>query len=265
MSDYSWISRAFVFQRDRERYTERRMGMMHAVGRRFENDWYTELSSRMEWVDVNDIRRGAPRQVRDVEGTNMLVGIKPTFVRDRTDSRILPSRGDRLSVSVEQVVGDFTFTVVEGDYRRYFTTYTDPLDRKHILALRVMAGQIFGDAPVYEKYYGGGIGSLRGFRYRGISPRGGRYHDPIGGDFMFLAGAEYTFPLVGDQLRAVLFVDSGTVDDSLTRYRVSAGPGLRWVIPILGQIPMNLTLGIPVIKQDRDRTQMFQFSIGLSF
>jgi len=265
LSDYSWMSRFFVFQREYERWTDQRLGMVHAIGRRFQNDWYAGLSSRVMWVDVTDIGRGAPQQVRDVEGTNMLIGIKPVFVRDRTDSRVLPSRGDRLSVSVEQVVGDFTFTVVEGDYRRYFTTYTDALDRKHILALRVMAGQIFGDAPLYEKYYGGGIGSIRGFRHRGVSPRAGRYHDPIGGDFEFLAGAEYTFPLVGDQLRGVLFVDTGTVDDSLTRYRVSAGPGLRWVVPILGQIPMNLSLGIPIVKQDRDRTQLLQFSIGLSF
>jgi len=266
-SDYSWMSRAYLFERGRERYDERRAGMMHAIGRRFQNDWYAELSSRLEFVDVNNIRRGAPQEVRDVEGWNMLLGLKPTLVRDRTDSRYLPSRGDRLSVSVEQMVGDFTFTVVEGDYRRYFTMYTDPLDRKHILAFRVTAGQIFGDAPVYEKYYGGGIGSIRGFRYRGISPRGGRYHDPIGGDFMFFAGAEYTFPIVGDQLRGILFVDTGTVDESpsFTNYRMAVGPGLRWVIPALGQIPMNLTFGIPIMKQDRDRTQMFQFSIGVSF
>jgi len=264
-SEYSWFSRVYAFDRARERYDEQRIGMVHAIGRRFPNDWYAQLSSRVEGVNLRNVKTDAAPEVIHDKGSHLLTGIRAMIVRDRTDSRILPSRGDVLSLSVEQVLGDHTFTRVEGDYRRYFTVYMDELDRKHILALRVMGGKIFGDAPVFEKYYGGGPGSIRGFRYRGISPRGGIHSDPIGGDVILLAGTEYTFPLVGNQLRGVVFADAGTVDDSLTRFRVSVGPGLRWVIPILGQIPMNLSLGIPIVSQEGDNKQIFQFSIGVSF
>ena len=40
------------------------------------------------------------------------------------------------------------------------------------------------DDPFFERYYAGGIGSIRGFQFRGISPRDGPDNDRIGGDFL---------------------------------------------------------------------------------
>ena len=53
--------------------------------------------------------------------------------------------------------------------------YEDLLDRKTVLGLHVNAGFIpIGNSVFFERFYGGGIGSIRGFRFRGVSPRGGR-------------------------------------------------------------------------------------------
>jgi outer membrane protein insertion porin family len=195
------------------------------------------------------------------------VGVKGTLIRDRTDSRWMPSTGDRFLLSFEQVMGGFAFSEAEGEYRIYRTLYIDALDRKHILAARLAAGQIFGDAPVFERFYGGGIGSVRGFDYRGISPRSIASDDPIGGKFMTFAGVEYGFPIVGEQLRGVVFLDSGTVEEDfeITTYRVAAGVGLRWIIPMFGPVPMSLDFGFPIRKDDEDDTQLLSFSIGWTF
>ena len=63
---------------------------------------------------------------------------------------------------------------------------TDAFERKSVLALRADTGAIVGDAPVFEKYYGGGFGSIRGFGFRGISPRNGIFNDRTGGEFVLL-------------------------------------------------------------------------------
>jgi hypothetical protein len=76
-------------------------------------------------------------------------------------------------------------------------------------------GAIAGDAPVFERFYGGGLGSIRGFEFRGVSPRQGLRDDRVGGDFLALLDAEYSFPIVGEILRGVLFVDSGTVEKNI--------------------------------------------------
>jgi outer membrane protein assembly complex protein YaeT len=264
---YSLGTKGFLFTRGREKYDETRFGGVVSLGHMFKNRWYGELAARVEGVDINDLDSGAPPEVVRDRGSHMLVGLKGTLVRDRTDSRWLPSTGDRLRISYEQMVGDFNFGRGVGEYRIYGTLYVDPTNRKHILAGRLGVGHIFGSAPVFERFYGGGHGSVRGFEYRGISPRSRGTNDQIGGDLMLFAGAEYEFPLIGEHLRGVVFVDSGTVEDTfeITTYRVSAGLGLRWIVPLLGPVPMNLDFGFPISKHGKDDTEIFSFSIGWMF
>jgi len=264
---YSLGTRAFVFTSGRESYDETRYGGLVSVGRRFKNRWYGEVAGRVEGVRVNDLDDDAPRDVRDVEGTTALAGVKGTLVRDRTDSRWLPSAGDRFKVSYEQVMGDFTFGRADADYRIYYTVYTDAIDRKHIIAARASAGAIFGDAPVFERYYGGGFGSVRGFDFRGISPRQGPGDDVVGGDFKIFVGSEYSFPIIARNLRGVVFIDSGTVERNIEirDYRVSAGVGLRLHLRFFGEVPMSLDFGFPLNKTDEDDTQLVSFSIGWVF
>jgi outer membrane protein insertion porin family len=259
--------RVYFFMRKRETYDEQRGGYMASVGKRFPNRWYVELSGRLEGVRLNSLDSDAPPEVVADKGSTFLAGPKLTFTRDRTDSRWLPSTGDRFQMSYEQIVGGATFGETVLDYRCYRTVWVDALDRKHILAGRLTAGSICGDAPVFERFYGGGIGSMRGFDYRGISPRSKGTDKQIGGDFLFLAGAEYTFPLVGDMLRGVLFLDTGTVEENfeVTTYRAAAGFGVRWVIPLLGQVPMSFDFGFPISKDSQDDTQIFSFSVGWTF
>ncbi len=265
---YSFGSKVFLFDRTRESYTETRGGVVNSIGRYFFNDWRAELSNRIEGVDIHKIELNPPPEVVQDKGTSLVVGLKGSLTRDRTDSRLLPSKGDRLQVSYEQVTGSFNFGVAEADYRFYNTLWTDALDRKHILATRIAAGQIVaGDAPVFEKFYGGGTGSIRGFKYRGVGPTDGLNNDPIGGNFTFFLGTEYTFPIIGEVLRGVIFLDTGTVEESpgFSHYRAAVGPGLRMVIPIFGQVPIDLDFGFPLLKSDHDDTQIFSFNMGVTF
>ncbi|MCE5326067.1 MAG: outer membrane protein assembly factor BamA [Planctomycetaceae bacterium] len=264
---YSLGARGFAWTRKREDWDETRVGGLMTVGHKFINHWFGQVATRVEAIDISDVSTDTSTEIRDEEGWHSLVGIKPALIRDRTDSRWLPSKGDRLELSYEQVFGTSTFGNIQGEYHYYHTLATDALDRKHILASRVAAGQIVGDAPFFERYYGGGIGSIRGFKYRGISPRGSNGDDPIGGDFMFFAGSEYSFPLIGKDLRGVLFVDTGTVnsDFGFSNYRMSIGTGLRWVVPMLGPVPLSLDVAVPILKGDDDDTQILSFSVGVTF
>ena len=267
---YSLGLRAFLFNRGRESYDETRFGGLVSVGHRFKNRWYGEFATRAEGVRIDNLDNDAPPEVIEDEGDHFLLGLKGTLVRDRTDSRWMPSAGDRIQLSAEQVVGSHDFLRATGEYRIYRTLYVDAMERKHILAGRAAVGHIFSDAPVFERFYGGGIGSIRGFKYRGISPRSEGTDEPIGGEFMIYAGAEYSFPIFGtegQQLRGVVFLDSGTVEEDfgIQTYRVSAGVGVRWVIPLFGPVPMSFDFGFPISKDEDDDDQVFSFSVGWSF
>lgn len=264
---YSVGTKAFLFNRGRENYDETRYGGVFSFGHRFKNRWYGELATRIEGVDITDIDSTAPIEITADKGQHLLAGLKGTLIRDRTDSRWLPSTGDRFRINYEQVTGDYNFGKAEAQYRIYRTLYVDALDRKHVISGRASVGGIFGDAPVFERFYGGGMGSVRGFEYRGISPRGTGSSDAIGGDMMVLIGAEYEFPIVTKQVRGVLFLDTGTVEDNfgITAYRASIGAGIRWIVPMLGDVPMSFDFGFPISKDGQDDTQIFSFSVGVLF
>lgn len=263
-SEYSLGVKAYVFTTGRETYDEMRWGPVVSVGRMFRNRWYGEGSVRLEGITIDGLSTTAPPQVMSDAGDHILVFFKGALAKDRTDSRWLPSEGDRFRASYEQAVGSYNFGRVNTSYAIFHTLHEDTLDRKHILASRGSLGYIVGDAPVFEKFYGGGIGSIRGFRYRGISPRAAGTNKQIGGDFTLFLGTEYSFPLVERNLRGVVFLDTGTVskDFGIDTYRVAVGVGLRWRVPMMGPVPMTFNFAFPLVKGAGDDTEVFSFSIG---
>jgi len=258
----------YLFSRGRESYDESRVGAQVSLGKEFRNRWYGELAARVANIRVDDLESDAPPEVIADKGDHLQLGLQGTIVRDRTDSRWQPSRGDRINLTLEQVVGDDNFLKSSAEYTRYWTVYLDSLDRKHILAGRARGNVVAaGTAPVFDRYYGGGIGDIRGFAFRGISPRSMGTDEPIGGKLRTYLGSEYSFPVVGENLRAVVFLDSGTVEAncSVDTWRVSTGFGIRLLIPYFGPVPMSLDFGFPISKDGSDDTQLISFTFGWVF
>ena len=274
---------AYLYERGRDGYDERRLGGIVSFGRRFDDrilggllkGWAGEVALRLEYVDIRGVAGGLARlweaqDILDAEGDHYLSSVKGTLLHDTTDSLFLPSRGHRLKLSYEQagaLGGDYTFGKALADVNWYYTVYTDSFDRKHILAVRGTMGYIVGDSPVFERFYGGGMSTLRGFDFRGVSPRQGAEDRAVGGDFLLLTGAEYGVPLYGKTLRGVVFTDMGTVEEDfeITSWRVTLGLGLRVIIPYFGPVPLAFDFAWPVAKDGDDDTQVFSFSIGATF
>lgn len=264
---YRLNAQAFVATGYRETHDENRVGVGASLGHRFKNGWYAEAGARTEVVEITDVDRDAPSQVHKLDGDTFLQSFSASLTRNRTDSRWQPSSGDVFTIHGRQFVGDFSFQKVAADYRVYQTLHIDPFDRKHILSAKAGVGQIIGYAPTFERYYGGGIGSIRGFKYRGIGPRSPVGEDPIGGDFTAYVGSEYTYPLAGEQLRGVVFLDSGTVDQDVEfdTWRVSTGVGIRWMVPLMGPVPISFNVSYPLVKDEQDDTRIWSFTVGLMF
>ena len=267
-------SSVYFFERERDGYDERRIGGNFSFDKRFESgllkDWAGEVAFRAEYVGVLDRQSFAAKDIRDVEGGNYLSTIKFTLVHDTTDSRFDPSRGHRFSASWEQagaMGGNFYYSELGARYIKHWTVSVDDQDRKSVISVRAQVGQMLGDAPVFERFYAGGIGSMRGFGYRGISPRQGLRNNRVGGDFMALTGTEYSFPLYAKVVRGVFFTDMGTVEEEfgIGTWRASVGGGVRLTLPIFGTVPMEFDLAAPLSKDGDDDTQWFSFFIGLPF
>ncbi len=244
--------------------TESRTGLRVTLGRQLDKYWNASVSTRVENVGVNSITPGAPVDYTSVEGNNFLFGVRGDLTYDDRDSVLRATEGSLLDVSAEQCTGAATFPLLNVDYNKYMTLWqrADGTGRQ-VLALHSSVGYAGPDTPVYERFYGGGFRSMRGFEFRGVGPDINGFK--VGGDFMVLNSLEYQVPLVAkDAIYAVAFIDSGTVESNveIKDYRVSAGVGLRIVVPMLGQVPIALDFGIPVVKAASDNTQVFSFWLG---
>jgi outer membrane protein insertion porin family len=250
------------------------MGGKFSLGRRFGSRWSVTAPLRIENVDLSDIDDDAAADYFEVGDDERIIGAGLTLVRSSSDDVARPSKGTRTEVGFEQVTGDYNFTTIRGEYAVYAKLAEDVLGRKTVLQLTTRASYILQDdeeVPFYEQFYMGGQ-NFRGFKFRGVSPmgldrNGNQTDDPVGGTFSFFAGAELRQPLFEDLLAGVVFLDTGTVDDSVefTKYRVSTGIGFRLYVERLSPVPLAFDFGIPLLKEETDQKRLFTFSIEVPF
>ncbi|MBS0198300.1 MAG: outer membrane protein assembly factor BamA [Planctomycetes bacterium] len=273
-TDYSGFANIFYYTRYYTDYDENRIGTKFGVGRRFGSRWNFSLPVRIEQVKLPSIDDSAPAEYFKYEDPNLIIGAGISLSRSSIDDVINPSKGNKIEFAAEQVVGDYSYNILRAEYSVYTKLAEDVLGRKTTLQLTTRAGYIPQDTeevPFYERFFMGGQG-FRGFAFRGVSPvgpdrSGNPTDDPIGGNWMFFAGAEVKQPLYEEILSGVVFLDTGTVDTdvSFEHYRVSVGIGFRLYVQALSSVPLAFDFGFPIMKEKTDKDRLFTFSIDVPF
>jgi outer membrane translocation and assembly module TamA len=192
--------------------------------------------------------------------------------RDTTDSLIDPTRGHILS-AIGEIAPDFLGSNVQFaravlESRKYQRLGETNL----VLAGRLKFGIIepiqgTEEIPVYRRFFAGGSGSNRGYRFDYLGPRNPS-GTPIGGTALLEGSLEARIPIYKD-FRGVVFVDTGNVflkpkDLDLGQLRYASGVGVRYITPIG---PIGLDVGFPInrINPNQDPAYRFIFTVGQEF
>jgi outer membrane protein insertion porin family len=215
------------------------------------------------------IRANVPDAILEQTGSHLFHRFGASLAYDTRNSVQLPDSGQRTELDTEFVTGDQTFYKLELRSAWYFRG----LFKGHVLELVGRAGVAdsmgSSDVPFYERYYLGGLYSLRGFKYRSIAPREPGFDEPVGGDSYWFGSAEYSLPIMEKEgsvsLRFALFLDAGCV--GAQPYSFSGnfdnnwGLGFRLNIPRLG--PLRFDYGVPITHdQYNSGSGQFQFGAG---
>ncbi len=258
---------AYYYNRAFAEYNEDRYGGRITVDRRLDPIWTASLSTRIEGVNIKDVPWYAPDSIMRDAGNHFLLGLRAGINRDTRDSYIYPTKGNVFDAGYEQVLGDYTFPIGTAEYTQFFSTrYLAREDGsgRHVLGIRTQVAVAGTNAPVFERFYAGGIRSFRGFSFRGMGPAENNLS--VGGTFSFLNTIEYQIPVLpSDKMFLVAFVDHGTVERrfEIKDYRVSVGAGVRIAIPALGPLPLAFDIAFPLNRTGGDNRQVFNFSVGV--
>jgi outer membrane protein insertion porin family len=228
---------------------------------------------KLENVDVYNVIPGETSvYILDQQGssTTSAIGITPSI--DTRDDYFNPRRGSRSSLTIENAGGilgaDNYFVKVLGSTSWFF-----PLPWNTTLNLRGQAGEIWGYGgrlvPIYEKFFVGGIDTIRSFEYGMAGPVDRLTNDPLGATKMWVYTTEWIFPLSREiGLNGALFFDVGkgwgTNRGEVVSTRGLAfgvGPGIRWYSPF-GPIHIDLGFNVNRKKGRSEKPEAFQFSGG---
>ncbi len=202
--------------------------------------------------------------------TSSSVPLTIGWTRDNRDSALVPTAGRYMRVNLDYApIGDAKYLRANLQGQQYFQ-----ITRAFTFGVNAELGygKGIGDRPypIFKNFYGGGLGTVRGFDQGSLGPVDvtGAF---IGGNRRFNLNNELYLPVPGAgadrTLRIFVYADAGNVwgeNEKLTlgSLRASAGLGVSWVSPVG---PLKLSYGTPIRKKPEDRIQRLQFQIGTAF
>lgn len=216
------------------------------------NSWQRSVS--LNWKLDNFTQANQSEQ-------SMLFYPAVSLSRTRQRGGLMPIWGDsqRYSIDVSNTAlgSDVDFFIFQAQNMWIRTWYT-----KHRFLFRASYGWIetndFRRVPPSMRFFAGGDRSIRGYKYKSISPVNSK-GQLVGGTRVATGSIEYQYNFTGKWWGAV-FGDAGQAvnDFNWDDMKYGAGTGIRWVSPIG---PIKFDIAKPI--KDKDKNNDIQFYIGL--
>jgi outer membrane protein insertion porin family len=248
-------------------FERRATGFEVSFGKSFWEYWGASIAYNYEKATIFNIKEDASQTIKDQEGTRTTSSITTSVGRDTRDSYIDPSRGSKNAASLTFAGLGGTNAFLKGllDSGWYFPLFD--VTTIHLRGRLGYATGLFGKKlPLYERYYVGGIYTVRGLGYGDAGPK-----DPnrvaIGGEKQLVFNAEYIFPIVSElKLKGLVFFDAGRAYDKGEAFgsdlRYTTGAGIRWISP-MG--PIRIEWGYNLDKRAGESASKVEFTFGSFF
>ncbi len=268
--DTDWTLGGEIYKSAREYddYDDDRLGGAIRAGHPVTQYSKAYLTYRYEQQEVSNISATVdPNDPWIYPRKSTLSSITGEWIRNSTNNYQDPSTGGitKLSLEYAGIGGTENFVKSIAEHRHFF-----PLFWGTVFSIHGEVGYVVSttsdEVSITEKFFLGGIRTIRGFKNREVGPMD-KYGNYIGGEKMAYFNFEYLFPLVRDLgLKGVLFYDTGnawTKDDAyFTDMRHSVGAGVRWESP-MG--PLRFEWGYNLDPRGDEKDSVFEFTIGKAY
>jgi len=265
------------------------------------NSYGISLSYGIPLTEVNTLRLGVGYNSIDLKvGTTPSIDVldfiarngnefdnfslTASFSHDTRNRTVFATRGSAQTIASNITIpsSDLEYYKLNYDTKFYFAMTQD---LTLLLHSDIAYGDGYGDTdelPFFERYFAGGLRTVRAYNTNSLGPRDLLSNDPIGGNLRVVGGADVIFPIPfmekpPSSVRLSAFLDIGNVflDKAPTfdnppgvngfdagQLRTSAGLSFVWLAPIG---PLRFSYGVPLNDVPGDDLRAFQFSIGSFF
>lgn len=259
-----------------DRWREQKESASLGLGRSLTRNLILDLFYRSQETILSDFSPYAPIDALEWEGSSTLSALRAVLSYNKVQFDNFGTRfkGYQLQGSYEYAGGflgaDVDFSSASLSAYLYKSIMETKRGHKHVLSLEANAGWIephhdTEKVPVYERFFAGGPGTIRGFQWRGIGPHEG--DSAIGGTVRTCATLEYSLPLPIEEksFRGILFVDTANLASdihsfSMEEFRLATGFGFR--IKPMEAFVISLDFGFPLAWEPPDQRRTFHFTIG---
>jgi outer membrane protein insertion porin family len=247
-------------------YDQRATGVYLSLGKNFSEYWSGSIGYNFERATIYNISEGVSPIILDQIGTNTTSSITPSIVRDSRDNYLDPTRGSRnaLTFTFAGLGGTNAFVKGTVDSAWYF-----PLGQTSFM-VRGRFGYSHGifdkKLPLYERFYVGGIYTVRGLGFGDAGPKDPATGDAIGGTTELIFNTEYVFPILTQmRFKGVVFFDAGNSYEDFQDFgalRYTTGAGIRWISP-MG--PIRVEWGYNLDRKPGESASKIEFAFGSFF
>ncbi len=248
-------------------YTEEKTGASLSIGKNLNRYLKGSLSYGIVESTLSEFEGDIENSLYFIEGTTLKSSITPSLTFNNTDDYFVPRSGINASAYVEYagIGGDLEFVknYISG---AIFYGLENIIDYDLILRYKIRGGTIIdnGYLPVNEKFYLGGISTVRGYESSSLSPKDelDRY---IGGKNTVSNSIEASIPLIESaKMRLTFFYDYGMIgEDNFDEIvRSGAGSAIEWISPVG---PIQFVFSKALNPEEGDRTTNFEFTLGSKF
>jgi outer membrane protein insertion porin family len=272
-TDYSFGAALYSALTGHSEYTDRRTGGSVTVGQRLWKYARRSVTLGYESIEVDDVNQWAARDFLRDEGRHSKPFARVGASIDRRDSRFRPTEGYAAGVDLEVADDDVQTAGLTLRAEKHWPVLETASGTRHALGARARLSVVdtYGDrVPVFERLFAGGMYSLRGFDFEGVSPVDPATRQQVGGEGLLTGSLEYNLPLTSDEkVQLVAFVDAGyvveraqDVFDGWDELRASTGVGMRWQVPFFGPTTIAVDVASAFLREREDETQHLHFAIG---
>ncbi|MCM8529648.1 MAG: outer membrane protein assembly factor BamA [Lentisphaeraceae bacterium] len=229
--------------------------------------WRFTRGLKLEFVDVDVENDGTTQELQDEEVSDFVSVLFFNFSKDTRNSIRRPTKGGKIELSTE--LQTIALGSANDSYKlrlsgsEYFGVFDESVIK---VSGEIGMTDAIDDVPIYDRFFTGGLGSIRGYEFRKVGPMDAN-DDELGGNSLLLGSIELDVPLF-KRVNGAVFFDAGNVWEGSYDWdpfdiNVTTGLGVRLDLPI-GMLRLDYGIPIHNVNQD-DSSGRLHFNFGYQF